>query len=490
MFREGIVPPAFEIMPQIRPIASASRRAGPLTGPLCAAVALLAGLLSDCGKNQDTLAGTSSGVDNPAITVSFRDGATAASVTGTLDVYSSEQNPAVDPVPLATIPIDNQVSTVLRGSDFSREITAATKLGNTGLSKSSAAHSTVTVFNLVLRTHNKTGNLVLGLTFDSAGHAFLGPGGGKLKGVSLQPKPLVRYEARIAREAVHGDAGRVFVPGSPFLGTLVDSLFILEDVPEGMFPMRFIAADGKVYPIADSLNTKDSARVYRPAIVPVGSIDTTGKHDTIPQFEISAGIDRKVLLGQQAVLEAKLIGVQPTDPRLSVLWTWMRDPADSVPHDTLPPIKPGLPPRRAEILTPTALRSEVRFDADGIYRFLVTATVGVRSHSDTVTVQVQRPEPPKPAILHPVPAESLVVLKSYDIQWAMPGKGPYTIEFSPNNGEKWMPIATHYQGRESLQTFPWTVPEAGVSARCLLRVSDEVDTLAHAVMAGNFSIIH
>lgn len=455
---------------------------------------MLAALIG-CGS--DKVAGTSSGVDNPALTVSFRDADnSAARITGDLDVYSADQNPALDPEPLVTIKIKNSSFTNLTGDDFKRATAAASAAA--ALSKTSAADSSVTAFNLVLKTQDRNGGFILGLRYDSAAKAFSRRDDSVVKSIYVTPKPLVRYEARIARQAVHGDAGRIFVPGSPFLATLVDSVFIIEDVPEGEFPLRLIAGDGKVYPIGDSLNTLDSARIYRPGIVPLGSLDTTHPVDTIPAFSIKASGGRTVFLGEPVILEAGLVGIPASDPRVSILWRWLKEGADSLgahpvdtavhPKDTVPP-KPGAVPT-AKILTPTSLRTEVRFSAEGIYRFAVTATVGIKTAFDSMTIAVRAPTPPKPHIIRPRPSDSLILGKPYDIQWEMAGKGPYTIEASNNNGEKWIQLAAKYIPKEGLQTYPWTpARELGASIHCLIRVTDETDPANQAVMEGVFHLV-
>jgi len=69
--------------------------------------------------------GTSSGVDNPGavpeLTVDFRDGLGAEmAVSGDLDVFAGDQNPALYPEPLATIKVRNASRTDLSGKDFDR----------------------------------------------------------------------------------------------------------------------------------------------------------------------------------------------------------------------------------------------------------------------------------------------------------------------------------------------------------------------------------
>lgn len=468
------------------PPRSLGRRFAPVWGIALCALAFMAA----CSDNR--VAGTSSGVDNPSLTVSFASSGVAARVTGDLSVYAADQNPAVDPEPLATIKVKNSAFTLITGDDFRRAEQAAAKRGAAKRAAASGISGAGdrTEFNLVLTTQDKNGGIELGLAYDSAARTFTRRDS-SVRSVALDPKPLIRYQARMAKDTVHGVGCRVYVPGTPYLATLVDSQFVLADLPQGVMPLRLIGADGKIYPVSDSLNTADSGRLYLPSSTPTGSIDTAHAGDSIPDFRVIAPAPHDAYLDVPAFLEAKMAGISATDPRLSILWKWLPEVArlpDSLDHD---PHAGTEPPPTAELLSPTSLRTEVRFHGDGVFHFLVMATVGARTRSDTALVSVRHLPPPPPAILHPAPAESLVLGHAYTVQWQMPGKGPYSIEVSTNNGEKWSPLANGYASPEGLQIFPWTPsPDLGTSDRCLLRISDLVDTAQHATTKDFFHLIH
>lgn len=474
-------------------IASPSRFA-------CAAL-LAALLIAACGDTQ--VAGTSSGVDNPSLTVSFRDASGApVSVTGDLDVYSLEQNPAVDPEPLVTVKIRNATFTKITGEDFSRLGRTTAKQGAASLAASdtgfqirlwnaTAAANPVVNFNLILKTQDRTGSLVLGFKYDSASKSFSRVGGGPLTSVDVQPKPLVRYQARVARESVHGGAGRMFVPGTPFLATLIDSTFIIEDLPEGLFPLRLLAADGKIYPVRDSLDTRDLVRIYRLLTVPVGLVDTTGGKDSIPDFRVQAESDREGFLEVGGFLVARMTGIDPGDSRLSFLWTQIQRLRDSGFVDTpfYDPIgfMPNSMFHRALISNPTRLSSEVRFEGEGVYEFQIAATLGFRIRTDTVVISVRRlPQPIKPRIIQPEPGDSLVAGRIFNIQWEMP-RGLVTVQVSLDSGTTWLNLAQHKDGPPYL---PWTpARDLGTSRRCLIRVFHETDSTLVAIMPGPFNLL-
>ncbi|MBW8889138.1 MAG: hypothetical protein JF616_15395 [Fibrobacteres bacterium] len=465
------------------PLRSLARNRATAWAAMLGALGLFA---ASCSDNQ--VAGTSSGVDNPSLTVSFASSGTAARVTGDLNVYTADQNPAIDPEPLATIKIKNSAFTVLTGDDFRRAQQTAAKRAAAG---ETVGAEDRTLFNLVLTTQDKNGGIALNLVYDSAARAFTRRDS-SVKSVALETKPLIRYQARIAKEPVHGEDCRIYVPGTPYLATLVDSEFAFVDLPQGVLPLRLIGSDGKIYPVPDSLNTADSNRVYHPSITPSGSIDTVPSGDSLPDFQIAAPPAFETFVEGHTYLEAKVIGISATDPRLSVLWKWLPDSthrADSLAPD-LHSADPQ-PPPLAEILSPTSLRTEVRFHGDGVFRFLVSAKLGSRTRSDSVVVSVRHLPPPEPAVIHPAPAESLHLAKTYNVQWQMQGKGPYTLAVSTTGGERWIVLESHYTSPDSLPIYAWTPSiDLGVSDRCLLRVTDAVDTTLVATTKDFFHLVH
>ncbi len=469
-----------------RPIAPAAPRSGLRKASAhWAALCALAALAGSC--TDDKVAGTSSGVDNPALTVSFAAASGGAErITGDLDVYGADQNPALDPEPLATIRIKNSTSTRITGADFQRAREASAKRAAT---KRAATGAERTEFNLLLTTHERKGAFVLSLAYDSAAGAFI-RSDTSIKAMTLKPLPLVRYAARVAKDTVHGVDCRVFVPGSPFLATLVDSQFVMGALPPGLLPLRLIGTDGRVYPVPDSLNTADTGKVYRPATTPLGSIDTLEPPDTIPAFDVVAPTPHETFLGMPEFLEAAMVGVSASDPRLSILWKWLPDsawlPDSQAVNGGMPP-----PPPPVEILSPTTLRTELYFRREGVYAFQVSATVGSRVRTDTTLVYIKRLPPPGPAVLHPVPAESVSLSKPYTIEWQMIGKGPYTVQLSVDNGAYWFPLVVHYYPPYGWKRLNWVWPtDAPPADRCLIRVNDESDTTLRAVMTAPFSLVH
>ena len=483
-------------MPPFRLPAYSLRSHGRLRAAAWTLLGALSLLAAACSQ------GTSSGVDNPSLipslTVSFTSAGAgaAARVTGSLNVYAADQNPAIDPEPLATIQVKNSAFTLLTGDDFRRAQQEAAKRGaaKDGTAKRAASIGATgsgdrTKFNLVFTTQDKHGGIALGLAYDSAARYFTRQDA-SVKSVAMDPKPLIRYQARVAKDSVHGENCRIYVPGTPYLAALVDSQFILVDLPQGVMPLRLIGSDGKVYPVPDSLNTADSGRLYRPATTPTGSIDTLRPGDSIPDFQILAPTPHDAYLEVTSYLEAKIVGISATDPRLSIIWRWLPE-VGRLPDSLDPDPHTGTePPPSAVLVSPTSLRTEVQFHGDGVYRFLVTAIVGQRSSSDTALVSVMHLPTSDTKVLHPRPADSLVLGRPFDIQWQMPGTGPYTLELSINNDTMWIPIALHYASPGNLQVYSWTPsPDLGTTDSARVRIKDETDTTRQAVMQNFFHLI-
>lgn len=409
--------------------------------------------------------GTSSGVDNPGVaemTVTFRssDGA-AARVSGDLDVYGKDQNPAVHPEPLATVKVQGSSFTTLTGEDFERiysagKIAAATKRSAAAApgATPSAVDSPV-AFNVVFRSDAKTGTLSFGLVYHPKRKAFLRDGRA-LARLDLSPKALQRYRARLARETLHGDLGRVYIPGTPYQATLDDTGFVFEDLPEGVFPVRLLNAEGRIYPVRESLDTK-VARVFTAGLVPVGTLDTVDTLTPPVRFEVFAGGIQEAAVGILTVLEAKILGLDSTDRRISALWR---------------PIKPNPADTAVRIANPTSLLTQVKFSAPGAYAIELAVTVGSVTLKDTAQIRVREaPLPTRPRVLQPRVKDSLMLGVPTQISWEMPVAGFATVELSLSGGLDWQVIAKEVASNQGITAHRWTPdPALPASHTCLIRV--------------------
>lgn len=450
--------------------------------PFLAALALA---LSGCGDNR--VAGTSSGVDNPQLTVAFQDSTGAAlRVTGDLNVYGLDQNPTVSPEPLWTIKLYDNAIVNLPASDLSR-FNAAAASKSAAAAKVSAGSSTslpaqvngnTIAFNLQLKTEDRKGQFAFGLVYDSSARTFTQTGSAKVTRLEMKARPLVRFEARIARDSLGGSLNRVFIPGTPFQATLVDSVFAFEDLPEGAFPLRFLTADGHVFAVKETLDTH-GPRVFTPGKDPVSTVDPIHNPGSDSLTVIDAGPDREVFMDAPTFLDAHVPGVDPKNPRLAIVWRQLeRDGDTALAGDT--------------ILNPTLLHSEIRFFGEGAYTFQVTATLGLQTRSDTLVLSVKKiPPPPRPRLIQPRPNDTLLSGRPFPITWEMPVRGPVTVRASANNGEKWIVLAEHLDVKGGPAIFNWTPSaEFGLTVRGLVQVRLDADTTQAAVSEGMFTVTH
>lgn len=418
--------------------------------------------------------GTSSGVDNPGLaelTISFRDAAgSPMRVTGDLDVFYRDQNPAVAPEPAATVRIRNSSLTSLTGEDF-RRLGAATKRAATAAGTGSA--DSVVAFNLVFRGEVRTGTLAFGLAYDPEVDAFTREGGA-LRRIDLQPRTLVRYEAQVLRDAVHGDLGRVFIPGTPYQSTLAEGGFVFEALPEGVFPLRLLDGAGHIYAVVESLDTK-AARVFTASRDPIGTVDTAGPDTVPPHFTVHAGADQEAFVSVPALLEAKVSGIilDSADGRIATLWRHLR--SDS--------------PDSAFIAAPTQLRTQVKFRKPGAYSFELSVTYLSRSARDTVTFLVREaPAPKDPIMVQPRPGDTLYAGMSTKIVWEMPVEGSAVIELS--RGAGWIVIMEKVPSAAGMSFTYWTPPDSLAPTReAFLRVRTLGSDTWEAVMVKPFTIL-
>ncbi len=439
--------------------------------------------LSGCGSR---LAGNSTGVDNPEIVVAFRDSTgMALRVTGDLNLYSTEQNPTVSPEPLWTKKLYENAIIKLSAYDISQINKAAAKIGatKTAAAKISAGSSEIPfAFNLQLKTEDHKGQFAFGLVYDSVAKIFTQPGmpsgSAPLSRLEMQVHPLVRYQAQISKDSLGSTLNRVFIPGTPFQATLVNNVFTFEDLPQGSFPLRFLTADGHVFAVKESLDTKAPSN-FTLKEGPI-SIVVPDNHPAVDSLiSIDAGPDREVFLEAPSFLSASVKGVDSANPRLAIVWRQLNRIGDSaLAGDT--------------ILHPTQMHTEIHFLGEGVYTFQVSATLGSQSKADTVVLSVKKiPPPPHPRIIQPRLNDTLRAGIAYPITWEMPQPGPVTIRASANNGEKWIVLVEHLDVKGGPAIFNWTpTAEFGTTVRGLVQVRLVADTSVVAESGGFFSVVH
>jgi hypothetical protein len=353
-------------------------------------------VLQGCGLGSDRVAGTSSGVDNPQLTVAFIDSNGGMQrVTGTLSLYREDQNPALDIQPLASLKLENTTFVNLSGLDFDRNShQALTKM----MASVTAALDTTVKFNILLRTDGQQGALAIGLTYDGNKHSFAYSNDSTLKRFELIPKPLRKVQATLAHNLKGTGPDRIFIPGTPYLAVLVDSVFEIDDVPEGSFALKVLTGEGKIVSVLQQLDPKKP-----------GHFETNETEDThptqpgpeIPLFQVKAGEDQSASLNATVLLEATTEGIKVNDERISWLWHQIEGPHSG-----------------ANLKAPTKPSTRVEFTEAGTYQFEVAATAGTQLHRDTVLIIVEANTQPEVRFLSPTLGEVLFVDSSVHISWS------------------------------------------------------------------------
>ena len=431
----------------------------------------LALLSSSCSDGP--VAGTSSGWDNPSARVAFvKAPGRPQKVSGELQIFAANQNPAIDPNPLARIRIKDTSSINLMPQDFERVLaagdTGATTLMPT-LSANQNGPSSQLRFTLVFAGDSSTGAVAMGLLYASGKVTGTGVTQARLE---MLPQPLVRYEGRVALDAVHGELGRVYVPGTAYQATLDNGHFVFTDLPPTLLPINVLSDAGYIFPVAESLDTRADTP-YEVALVPADSLPVL----PVPQgtkLHLTPGADREAHVGDVNVLEASLVNEDSSDARLSILWRQI-DGQDTA---------------NVKIGNPTRLSTSVTFLAEGAYRFQVNVTLLKTTVRDTVRFTVRSVTMPVGLrLVQPKPGDSLVAGKEHDIFWEMPSVAPVTLLYSPDGGVSWDTLAQHFSGKGGSTVFPWTpATNSPATNTGLLEVRSESDTTSSRTK-GTFSVV-
>ncbi len=398
--------------------------------------------LSACIE-ESTVAGGSSGVDNPQIEVAFTSSTgTSVTATGSLSIYSANQNPALDPNPIVQVHLDNDSSIQLSSQDF-----LPTDSGG----------DTAQAYNVLLIGDDSTGALLQSLTYNPKTRKF-SAGGDSVSKIRMPLVPLVNYVSSLQQNGINPE--RVFIPGTPFQAVVVDSGFTFSQIPAGSFPLRLITDSGIELQLPDSLNTQNTqphrvdtaaSPIVRPPPPPP------------PKLQVNAGPDQNVFLGSQAFLSGQVTGVSSSDPQLAIVWNQINPNPQTV---------------RANIANPTALSTTVSFPKPGAYIFVLSAAFGTNPpKQDTVLIGVQ---PASPAAFIEPDGDTIPVGKPFNVIWNGHRPESLSLQLSVNGGSTWnVPaIATAIQADSGLNTYSWTPVSAATN--CLLRLVGGGDTLLSA----------
>jgi hypothetical protein len=445
-------------------------------GPLRIAALLAAAFLAGAAALHTGCTGGTTGVDNPGVAglpVHFRDGTgDVALVQGTLEIYERDHNPAITSEPLLRIDVANRSGLTLTPEDFDRidsararkesaanwKRSAAAKihLDAGGASRSAAGPAgsdSLIRFNLVLRSGSESGAVATGLRYDPANRLFSLDSAGKDPEVRMLPRPLIRFAARIHREAASGDPGRIFLPGTPFQATLVDSGFALQNLPEGRFGMRLLGEHGYVYAVRETLDTR-AGHSFTAEPDPIGRVDST----LAPAgFGVDAGGPFPANTQESTGLQGRLLGADSADSRISVLWRVLRPQSSD----------------SAAIAEPTRLNTQIVFPDGGDYFVELAATLGATTVRDTVQYKAGPSAAPPTQFSTPQPGDSLRPGVENKVAWTTTLLGKARLEYSYQGGSEgtWSGVVDTVILGPGGNSALWTLPGIVKSVTpCLLRL--------------------
>ncbi len=422
----------------------------------CLAAAILAGAVA---VHTGCMGGTT-GVDNPGLTslpVDFRDQAGGpALVQGSLEIYDWDHNPAVRSEPLLRLEVQNRSGLQLAAADFDRihaaralKAAAASQARSTG----PAGSDSLIRFNLVFRSGSASGAVATGLSYDPVRKVFGLDSPGPAAGVRMLPKPLIRFAARIHRDAGTGDPGRIFLPGTPFQATLIDSDFALQNLPEGRFGMRLLDGGGYVYAVRETLDTR-AAHSFTADPNPIARVDST----IAPAgFGVMRGGLFSANAQESVALQGRLVGVDSNDSRLSVRWRLLR----SMSSDT------------ALIEDPTRLGTRILFPVPGGFFVELSASLGATTVMDTIQYKVSPAAGPATAkFIMPQPGDSIKQGVEYKVTWDAAISGRARLEYSIKDGAEgsWVIAADSVAVSPGGNPAAWAPPAFGQVFPCFLRL--------------------
>jgi hypothetical protein len=404
-----------------------------------ALVAAILGLYA-C-TNDGSVAGGSSEVDNPQVLVAFVNASgEGVTTTGSLGVYLAGQSPALNPDPIVEIQ--------LNGTDSVR--LTASLLSAAGVTDS------IRSFNLYMRGDDSTGGFFQSISYNPVTKKFSQNDSLAIERVSLTVSPLIRSES-VLKGVVADSTGlnRIIIPGSPFQAVVVDSVFVFEEIPAGIYTVHVLEPDGREIPLPEPMDT-DAPKYHNvnPDTVPV----VRPPPPPPPSFQIDAGSDRTVSAGTETHLSGEIRGVDSRDKRLAVLWRQL----------------PAAHPEAVAIIErPSSLRTDVYFPRSGAYTFVLSVAIGNQQVQDTVVIGVQ-PAPENPTFIEPSMGDTLVFGQFFKLVWQSPRQEFLSIELSQDSGSSWTPVSMGYSvfskaGFNEFYWVPWypLIP----SPNCFVRLT-------------------
>jgi hypothetical protein len=206
---------------------------------------VLLSLLAACGLKN--VAGTSSGVDNPNLSIHFAKNSKKTSITGSLNIYTSNQNPLLEPLPTISIPIQGEDSTQLSSKNLLTS-TVNSLLKNTS--------TTITDFNIFIETPNGIEGAVIGIRFDSSNSSFYQDGRLVNSPLQVNLQDRQRYNGAINFDISDVMAQYAYILGTPYRSIVNGNAFLFDSIAYNLnLPLNILGNDGYSYSSSSLSNT-------------------------------------------------------------------------------------------------------------------------------------------------------------------------------------------------------------------------------------------
>ncbi len=203
--------------------------------PTC--LLFLACLLFQCAKEQ--VAGTTVGVDNPEIKLSFKDSLGTLAFSGKVAVYQSASNPILNNNPVFSQMLTKDSSLIIRKENLSY---------NSGSSAE---------YNIFILSENNTGAVIQTLKYDSVQNTFL-LGKKKTSEIVANIKPIQSYRGSIQLNQPQETPLYAFLPGSPYYSVVTNKQFFFPAIPHSSYKLQVISSTYKVYQTDKEIKPNDS----------------------------------------------------------------------------------------------------------------------------------------------------------------------------------------------------------------------------------------
>lgn len=218
------------------------------------------------------MGGTSTGADNPELTLVFRENGQSAAFSGLIMVFAKDANPQFqNPNPddgsnppkgyegpetgIAdlVIPESRSVTLDLKLLKASLHRRPVVTLGKSSAAAGSAAlPDTIPDFNLVLIANGGKMAILSGIHLTRNPWRFVTQEGGPGNQV-MDVAPWRDYPGIVDTTTEAGKPIALFVPGTNFYARVRQGKFLFEGLPDAKLPLRWVSSDGIVRDMPDSL---------------------------------------------------------------------------------------------------------------------------------------------------------------------------------------------------------------------------------------------